>query len=215
MTASRGATLAFSALRPETKSGAAAMDTVTGSPSDVQIIALAREDAHAALEVVYGAYKVRVYTFLLRFTSDPELSDDIVQDTFTKALGALPGMSRDQKVLPWLYRVAHNAAIDQVRRRRRFQWLRLPQLAGTRHEPQSADRHAAVPEREQIEAVLRTLAPENAAALLLHALEGYSYKEIAEIQGCSLTAVRSRIARARDSFRLAYATTDPPRSSLG
>lgn len=215
MTASRGATLAFSALRPETKIGAAAMDTVTGSPSDVQIIALAREDAHAALEVVYGAYKVRVYTFLLRFTSDPELSDDIVQDTFTKALGALPGMSRDQKVLPWLYRVAHNAAIDQVRRRRRFQWLRLPQLAGTRHEPQSADRHAAVPEREQIEAVLRTLAPENAAALLLHALEGYSYKEIAEIQGCSLTAVRSRIARARDSFRLAYATTDPPRSSLG
>ena len=214
MTASRGATLAFSALRPETKSGAA-MDTVTGSPSDVQIIALAREDAHAALEVVYGAYKVRVYTFLLRFTSDPELSDDIVQDTFTKALGALPGMSRDQKVLPWLYRVAHNAAIDQVRRRRRFQWLRLPQLAGTRHEPQSADRHAAVPEREHIEAVLRTLPPENAAALLLHALEGYSYKEIAEIQGCSLTAVRSRIARARDSFRLAYATTDPPRSSLG
>ena len=55
----------------------------------------------------------------------------------------------------------------------------------------------------------------SAAALLLHALEGYSYKEIAEIQGCSLTAVRSRIARARDSFRQAYATTDPPRSSLG
>ena len=63
--------------------------------------------------------------------------------------------------------------------------------------------------------MLRTLSPENAAALLLHALEGYSYKEIAEIQGCTLTAVRSRIARAREAFRLAYATTEPPRSSLG
>lgn len=206
--------LAFSALRPDGATGQGVELTV-GPPSDAQVLALARENAHAALELVYGAYKVRVYTFLLRFTSDPELSDDIVQETFTKALTALPGLGRDQRVLPWLYRVAHNAAIDQLRRRKRFQWLRLPQVAGTRHEPLSADRHAAVPEREHIEAVLAAIAPENAAALLLHALEGYSYKEIAEIQGCSLTAVRSRIARAREAFRQGYATTEPPRSSTG
>jgi RNA polymerase sigma-70 factor (ECF subfamily) len=206
--------LSFAALRPEPVGGHG-VELVVGTPSDAQVLALAREDAHAALELVYGAYKVRVYTFLLRFTADPELADDIVQDTFTKALAALPAFSRDQRVLPWLFRVAHNAAIDQLRRRSRFQWLRLPQLAGTRHEPESADRHAAVPEREHIEAVLRTIVPENAAALLLHALEGYSYKEIAEIQGCSLTAVRSRIARAREAFRTEYATTEPPHSSLG
>jgi RNA polymerase sigma-70 factor (ECF subfamily) len=206
--------LSFSALRPETTSGQG-VELNVGAPSDAQVLALAREDAHAALELVYGAYKVRVYTFLLRFTSDPELSDDIVQDTFTKAFAALPALSREQRVLPWLYRVAHNAAIDQIRRRKRFQWLRLPQLSGTRHEPETADRHAAVPERELIHTILRTMTPENAAALLLHALEGYSYKEIAEIQGCSMTAVRSRIARAREAFRVAYATTEPPRSSLG
>jgi len=206
--------LSFSALRPDPASGHDAELTI-GAPADAQILALAREDAHAALELVYGAYKVRVYTFLLRFTSDPELSDDIVQDTFAKALAALPGFTREQRVLPWLFRVAHNAAIDQIRRRKRFQWLRLPQLTGTRHEPESADRHSAVPEREHIKAVLRTIAPESAAALLLHALEGYSYKEIAEIQGCSLTAVRSRIARAREAFRVEYAPTEPPRSSLG
>ncbi len=206
--------LSFAALRPEPVN-ANGVDLVIGAPSDVQVLALAREDAHAALEVVYGAYKVRVYTFLLRFTSDPELSDDIVQETFTKALGALPGLARDQRVLPWLYRVAHNAAIDQLRRRQRFQWIHLPKLAGTRHEPESADRHSAIPEREHIEAILRGLPPENAAALLLHALEGYSYKEIAEIQGCSLTAVRSRISRAREAFRDQYATTDPRHSSQG
>jgi RNA polymerase sigma-70 factor (ECF subfamily) len=205
--------LSFAALRPDAAHGHD-VEATLGAPADAQVLALAREDAHAALELVYGAYKVRVYTFLLRFTSDPELSDDIVQDTFTKALTALPGFSREQRVLPWLFRVAHNAAIDHIRRKR-FQWLRLPQLTGTRHEPESADRHSAVPEREHIEAVLRTIAPESAAALLLHALEGYSYKEIAEIQGCSLTAVRSRIARAREAFRVEYATTEPPRSSLG
>ena len=213
MSASGGLRLAFAALRPE-PSGGEGLD-LSGAPSDLQILALAREDAHAALEIAYGAYKVRVYTFLLRFTADPELSDDIVQETFTKALVALPGFARDQRVLPWLYRVAHNAAIDQIRRRQRFQWIRLPKLAGTRHEPEAADTHAAIPERHHIEAILRSLPPENAAALLLHALEGYSYKEIADIQGCSLTAVRSRIARGRQAFREQYATTDPRRSSLG
>jgi RNA polymerase sigma-70 factor (ECF subfamily) len=208
-----GLRLAFAALRPDPTGGEGL--ELSGAPSDVQILALAREDAHAALEVVYGAYKVRVYTFLVRFTADPELADDIVQDTFTKALVALPGLARDQRVLPWLYRVAHNAAIDQIRRRQRFHWIRLPKLAGTRHEPESVDRHAAIPERQHIEAILRSLPPENAAALLLHALEGYSYKEIADIQGCSLTAVRSRIARGRQAFREQYATTDPRHSSMG
>lgn len=213
MTASGGLSFTFAALRPDVRGGQGL--ELAGAPSDLQVLALAREDPHAALELVYGAYKVRVYTFLLRFTADPELSDDIVQDTFTKAFAALPGLPRDQHVLPWLYRVAHNAAIDHLRRRNRFRWIRLPKLAGTRAEPRATDGHAAVPEREHIDTVLRTLPAEQAAALLLHALEGYSYKEIAAIQRCSMTAVRSRIARAREAFRVAYATTDVARSSHG
>lgn len=200
----RGA-LAFAAIRTEGRPGATVPGAL-GAPPDVQVLALAREDAHRAVEVIYSAYKVRVYTFLLRFTADPDLSDDIVQDTFTKALTALPDLPRDQRILPWLYRVAHNAAIDQLRRRQRFTWIRLPKIAGTRHERARDGEAEALPERELILKVLKTLPPQNAAALLLHALEGYSYKEIAEIQGCSMTAVRSRIARAREAFREEYAT---------
>jgi RNA polymerase sigma-70 factor, ECF subfamily len=197
--------LAFSAIRSEGRAGAP-VPVALGTASDVQILALAREDAHRAVEVIYSAYKMRVYTFLLRFTADPELSDDIVQETFTKALSALPGLPPDQRILPWLYRVAHNAAVDQLRRRRRFTWIRLPKIAGTRHERARDGDEQSLPEREHIKKVLKTLPPQNAAALLLHALEGYSYKEIAEIQGCSMTAVRSRIARAREAFREEYAT---------
>jgi RNA polymerase sigma-70 factor (ECF subfamily) len=197
--------LTFAAIRGEGRVGET-VPVALGIESDVQLLALAREDAHQAVEIVYSAYKLRVYTFLLRFTADPDLSDDIVQETFTKALSALPGLPRDQRILPWLYRVAHNAAIDHFRRRQRFVWIRLPKLAGTRHEKaRDGDEHA-LPEREHIQNVLKTLPPQNAAALLLHALEGYSYKEIAEIQGCSMTAVRSRIARAREAFREEYAT---------
>jgi RNA polymerase sigma-70 factor (ECF subfamily) len=70
------------------------------------------------------------------------------------------------------------------------------------------DLHGSVPERDQVRRILATLPVEQSTALLLHSLEGYSYKEIAEIQNCSVTAVRSRLARARQAFRDRYATTE-------
>jgi RNA polymerase sigma-70 factor (ECF subfamily) len=113
-------------------------------------------------------------------------------------------LQRDTKVLPWLYRVASNTAIDHIRRRKRFTWVRMGSIEHTSSEPHDIDVVGGVGEREHVQAVLRSLPPENAVALLLHALEGYSYKEIAEIQSCTMTAVRSRIARARAAFKAGY-----------
>jgi len=175
-----------------------------GGPTDVQLVALAREDRPAALEAMYSAYKGRIYTFLLRFLADVEMADDVTQDTFTKAYSALGSLTPSHRVLPWLYRIATNTALDHLRRRRRFRWIHMTAIADTPDEPQMQDEHGRVPEREHIQAVLRGLPPENAIALLLHAVEGYSYTEIAEIQNVTMTAVRSRIARARASFRRAY-----------
>ena len=157
---------------------------------------------------MYAAYKARIYTFLLRLCGDPETSDDLTQDVFTKAYHALASLTKDHKVLPWLYRIAQNTAIDHLRRKRRFAWLRMGKLAGTHEEPTSPDHHGAVPEQHHVRAVLATLKPEQATALLLHALEGYSYREIAEIQASTLAAVRSRIARARAAFKEAYETKE-------
>src|ERR687888_68078 len=56
--------------------------------ADPQLIALARESKEEALEVMYNAYKTRIYTFLLRMCGDPETSDDLTQDVFTKAYQA-------------------------------------------------------------------------------------------------------------------------------
>jgi RNA polymerase sigma-70 factor (ECF subfamily) len=184
--------------------------TATDLPSDAQIIALAHEDTALALDVIYKAYRGRIYSFLLRFLGDPELAADITQDAFTKTYRSLGSLTREHKVLPWLYRIASNTAIDHVRRRKRFAWVRLTSVADTRDEPDVAGPAEGVGERQQVQAVLRTLPPENAMALLLHAVEGYSYKEIAEIQRCTMTAVRSRIARAREAFRREYATKQQP-----
>jgi RNA polymerase sigma-70 factor (ECF subfamily) len=202
----RGA-YAFAALGDASRSASSATDLGRGW-SDVQLVTLARESRGEALEVMYGAYKSRIYTFLLRLLSDPESADDLTQDVFTKAYVALGSLTNEHRVLPWLYRIANNAAIDHIRRRRRFTWLRVGKLTGTGEEPLMPDVHGQVPERDQVRAVLATLPAEQATAMLLHSLEGYSYKEIAEIQGCTMTAVRSRIARGRAAFRITYATTE-------
>src|SRR5437870_10589796 len=176
--------------------------------ADAKIVALARESRGEALQLIYAAHKVRIYTFLLRLLADPAAADDLTQDVFTKAYQALGSLTTEHRVLPWLYRIATNTAIDHLRRKRRFTWLRVGRLAGTAEDPLMPDLHGEIPERDQVRRILATLPVEQATALLLHSLEGYSYKEIAEIQSCSVTAVRSRLARARKAFRDKYATTE-------
>src|SRR5207247_1482026 len=136
-----------------------------GGLADVQLVALAREDRAAAIEVMYSAHKGRIYTFLLRFLADAEMADDVTQDTFAKAFSALGSLTPSHRVLPWLYRIATNTALDHLRRRRRFAWIRMGAIANTADEPPMPDEHARVPEREHIQAVLRGLPPENAIAL--------------------------------------------------
>lgn len=205
--------LSFAALGDGEVGSALAPELGRPGIADAQLVALARESREDALEVLYGAYKGRIYTFLLRLCGDPETSDDLTQDVFTKAYQALGTLTKEHRVLPWLYRIAHNTAIDHLRRRNRFSWLRVGKLTGTDEEPVSPDGHGAIPEQDHIRRVLATLPPDQAAALLLHALEGYSYKEIAQIQGATMPAVRSRIARARVAFKAAYETKEPRQPS--
>ena len=208
-----GLALGFAQLRDATARHGSAPEIGRAVIADAQLIALSRESRAAAIEALYGAYKSRIYTFLLRLLADPELADDLTQDVFTKAYQALGTLTSEHRVLPWLYRIANNAAIDHLRRRKRFAWLRVDRLLGTADEPAGADEHGAVPERDQVRAVLKLLTIEQSTALLLHALEGYSYKEIAHIQGATLAAVRSRIARGREAFIAAYETKEQRGSS--
>lgn len=204
---SSAAALAFTPRRPEERAlpgGEPAALDVAAAPADADLLALALASRHEAFDALYTAYRSRIHSFLVRLLGDAEMADDVTQDAFTKAFTALPALERGTKILPWLYRVASNAGIDHLRRRKRFRWLRVERIMHTADEPHVGDGASRHGEREHIQRVLGTLPPENAVALLLHAVEGYSYREIAEIQRASLTAVRSRIARARAAFRERY-----------
>src|SRR5438876_10438202 len=106
---------AFASLRPPDRASAGVAEA--GLISDAQLLALAAESQRDALDALYSAYKSRIYTFLLRFLADPELADDVTQEAFTKAFTALPKLEHGTKILPWLYKVASNTAIDHLRRK--------------------------------------------------------------------------------------------------
>jgi len=119
-----------------------------------------------------------------------------VQDVFVRAMHSSRVPATDAERRPWLYRIATNLAIDELRRRRRFRFL-----------PFSGREAVDPPTTAEGDPVRRALAgipPEQAAALILRLHEGFTRAETAELLGLSEEGVKSRLARGRVRFTEEY-----------
>ena len=173
---------------------------------DEEIVARAQAGDREALARVIERYQQPVGGYLWRLTGDRELAQDLTQETFLRAYRAIRATRPGLLLRNWLYRIATNLAYDHFRRQRRLAWVPLRQAEGQ-------VRWDEPPDLEEADAVWRALArlrPGDRAALLLCALEGYTYREAAEILGCSPEAVRKQFGRAKERFRQAYAQTGTP-----
>lgn len=169
-----------------------------GTIDDI-LVARARRGDAAAFTRIFEQYNSRIVNYIYGLVHDRELANDLAQDSFLKAYKALPRMDDDLRLLPWLYRIAGNTAFSALRRRKLIRWLPLLSdgIAAT-----NTDGH--VVEAEAVARALAKLPSKYAAPLLLHSHEGMSCPEIAEILGISTGAVKTRLFRAREAFRLAY-----------
>ena len=127
-----------------------------------------------------------IFAYVLRLTGSRADADDLYQETFLAAFRAWPP-PRAGNERAWLYKIATNKAIDQVRRTRRLVPL--------------ADLRLAAPERDgvtlsDLATAVRTLPTGQRAAFVLRKVEGRSYAEVANALGCSEAAARSRVAEA-------------------
>lgn len=134
---------------------------------------------------------------------DRDVADDLVQDTLARALDRA-GLFRGGNLAAWLATIMVNLFRSD---RRRF--ARLPVLVEL-DTPGAGDigAHGLVEAGADIRRALSTLGEEQRVAILLLALEGLSYKEIAEAQNVPIGTVMSRIARARENLRTALGDTD-------
>jgi len=172
----------------------------------------------AAFETLVMHYEPRIRGMLYSMTQDVQLTQDLCQETFLAAYRALPRMKGEElHFAPWLYRIALNQARSEWRRRKHITWLPFPSPQGSGDDvfDEPAEEYLMsedhfeerVVQRDLVNRVFAQLPTASVSCLLLDA-EGFSYREIAEILQDSLSAVRSRLARARQSFQQLYNRLD-------
>ena len=163
-------------------------------------------------------YLDQLYSAALRMTRNPSDAEDLVQETFTKAFAAFHQYRPGTNLKAWLHRILANTFINTYRKRRReprqasggdFQEWQLPAdpLAAQARsaEAEALDRLAD----SEILRALRDLPEEFRVAVYLADIEGYAYKEIAEIMGTPIGTVMSRLHRGRGRLRDKLAAYGP------
>ena len=190
--------------------------------TDQEIVALARGGEEVAYRELVRRYERPLFSLLYRMVRDRELAEDLAQETFVKALNAIESYRPEYKFSSWIFKIANNAAIDQLRRRE----LDTLSLEGSPHAEtpeaieatalQIGDRQESpldeVEARElggEIEAAIAKLRPEYRSCILLRHVEGRAYEEIAEILGLPLGTVKTYIHRARNELRRELAHLRP------
>lgn len=155
------------------------------------------------VEFLYRDLYQPVLAYLTRMVSDREAAEDLCQETFIKALRGWESHDADASVTSWLYRIATNTAYDYLRRRRRIRFTTLPE--DDRTEPADGrSMELRLDEQEPVRTALAQLPEMYRLPLVLHSLEGRSTQEIAATLGCSNSAVKTRLFRARERFRAVY-----------
>ena len=167
---------------------------------DETLIRQAAAGDQNAFAALLAAYQKPVYNLALRMTGSPDDALDLSQEAFLRAWRGLSGYRFDASFSTWLYRLTGNVCIDFLRRRKPN--VSLTSMAEQGFDPPDA---AATPEesalrREDGDEVRRAIAllPEDMrTVLILSALEGKRYEEIADITGVAVGTVKSRLNRAR------------------
>ena len=153
-----------------------------------------------------------VYGLLLRMVRVPALAEDLAQETLIKAYRAIGTFDRSRKFSSWLFKIAHNTAIDHLRKNRP-PTVPLETTEGERLDPLAL---LAVPESQSPEArargrdlaealqeALMTLRPDYREAVLLRFQQGLPYDEIADILDLPLGTVKTHLHRARKQMAAA------------
>ena len=132
------------------------------------------------------------------FLADPGSADDLTQETYLRVIGALPRFAGRSSARTWLLSIARRVVVDQIRRNQaRPRTTSQIDLEGLLSTSPTAARFEDVVE---IRMLLDGLEPNRRDALVLTQVLGLSYAEAAEVSGCPLGTIRSRVARAREDL---------------
>lgn len=179
--------------------------------TEQELVQRAKQGDENAFAQLMRENETRIYNLTLRMTGNEQDALDLAQEAFFNAWKGLKFFKGDSAFSTWVYRLASNACIDHLRRKKRRQDISAPMPTVDEEDDRPPDipdeRYAPeqVLERKQMrEAVtegLSRLSEEHRQVLVMRELDGLSYQEIGQLLGLEAGTVKSRIARARLSLR--------------
>jgi RNA polymerase sigma factor (sigma-70 family) len=175
--------------------------------SDDQLVASFRAGSDAAFSTIHDRYRQRLFVYTRHMLAGSRHdAEDALQDVFVRAFTALRADGRPVSLRPWLYRIAHNRCIDQLRRPgptpTELVDLDYSSLSDPLLEAQQRD------ELRQLVRDIEALPGQQRSALLMRELQGMAYADLAVALGVSLPAVKSLLLRARTALIEAAAARD-------
>lgn len=182
------------------------------SLSDHELIEAVKNGDEAAFAEIITRYKNPITNFLYRFLNDYEEAVDLAQETFVRVYFALDRYHTNYAFSTYIYRIASNLAISEIRKRKRRSILSLTGLFqsdaedDTEFQPPDTrplpDADLVESERSRVIATaIATLPPKYRVPIVLRDVEGRTYEEVAEIMELGLGTTKSRISRARGLLR--------------
>jgi RNA polymerase sigma-70 factor, ECF subfamily len=170
---------------------------MTDSRTNTDLLAACRNGDREAMRELYVQNQRRVFSVAMNyFGGNRDVAEDITQRVFLKLLTKLDFSGRSE-FTTWLYRVTVNACIDEARKSRRFIDLSsIMDLAGRRGTQVQQLMAESGEVAETVQSEIARLKPKFRIAVVLKYSEGLSYNEIADVLGCSIGTVSSRLNRA-------------------
>lgn len=167
---------------------------------------------NSAFEALMEKHMGIIYNIALRMTANQDDAEDMTQEIMIKIFRSLGSFKGNSKFSTWIYRVAVNTCLDELKKKKNKKHLSLDaEISGDDGENQieikddspSPEKLAEQNElRDIVAAAVKLLSDEHRAVIVLRDIRGMSYSEIAGILGCSDGTVKSRISRARAQLKM-------------
>ncbi len=175
--------------------------------SDMQLVKRVQAGDVAAFDGLILKYRERLFGVLYNLTSNREDASDLAQEAFIKAFQSINRFQGQSAFFTWLYRIGINGALTHLRKNRLRSFFSFEKLHDEDHaseiinqltDKKSADRSAIISElQEKLNEALQKLSIKHRTVVTLHEIDGLSHEEIAEVAGCSVGTVRSRLHYAK------------------
>lgn len=187
-------------------------EPITAASEDAQLVERCQRGEAQAFNELVTKYRNKAYAMIYNMVRNEQDAWDLAQDGFLKAWKSIGRFRGQSSFYTWLYRIMTNVTIDWIRKKRiesaeefdetlGLQGVEAGAITVAKTEALPLQKMAAAEIRVRIDAAVEKLSPEHRAVILMREMDGLEYQEIADVVGCSIGTVMSRLFYARKKLQ--------------